>query len=331
MRTAERGENQLARIRLPRRNRHAGAALININDRCQIGEIQFRINTVHVKIQCHRHDVQIARALPVAEQSSLDAIRTREHPEFRRGDAGAAVIVRVQADDERIAVFEVAAHPFDLIRINIWHRHFHRVRQIQNHLVLRRRLPDIHDGFGNFLRIFHLGHAETFRRILEHDFRAFQAMQTIFDHLRAVHCDGFDLLFRLAEHHAPLRRRRRIIHVNDDLLRADERLHRALDQILARLHEHLEPDIIQRALFFNEPAVERKLGVRRRGKADFDFLETDFDERLKQFQFLRHVHRHGERLVAVAQIHAAPARRVREDAVGPLPVGQVDRRERTIF
>ena len=110
-----------------------------------------------------------------------------------------------------------------------------------------------------------------------------------------------------------------------------ERFDRALDQILARLHEHLEPDIVRRAVFLDEPAVEGEFGVRRRGKADFDFLEAAFYQRLEQFEFLRDVHRHGERLVAVAQIHAAPARRVGEDAVGPLPVGQADRRERTIF
>jgi len=40
---------------------------------------------------------------------------------------------------------------------------------------------------------------------------------------------------------------------------------------------------------------------------------------------------HSERLVAVAQVHAAPARRVREDAVGPLTVGQGDRGTGGIF
>ena len=54
-------------------------------------------------------------------------------------------------------------------------------------------------------------------------------------------------------------------------------------------------------------------------------------ERLEQLQFLRDIHRHGKRLVAVAQIHAAPARRVREGAVRPLAVGQDDQRERTVF
>ncbi len=119
--------------------------------------------------------------------------------------------------------------------------------------------------------------------------------------------------------------------MDDRLLRADERLDRALDQILARLHEHLQPHVIRRVAFLDEQTVEGEFRVRRGRKTDFDFLETGLHERLEQFQFLRDVHRHGERLVAVAQIHAAPARRVGEDAVGPLPFRQMNRRERTIF
>ena len=82
----------------------------------------------------------------------------------------------------------------------------------------------------------------------------------------------------------------------------------ALDQILARLHEHLEPHVVRRAVFLDEPAVEGELGVRRRREADLDFLEAALHERLEQLELLADVHRHGERLVAVAQIHAAPDR-----------------------
>ena len=67
------------------------------------------------------------------------------------------------------------------------------------------------------------------------------------------------------------------------------------------------------------------------GKPTSISLKPHLHERLEQFELLADVHRHGERLVAVAQIHAAPARRAGEDAVGPLPVRQRDRRERTIF
>ena len=80
----------------------------------------------------------------------------------------------------------------------------------------------------------------------------------------------------------------------------------ALDQILARLHEHLEPHVIRDAVLLDEPAVEGELGVGGRGEADLDLLEAALHERLKQLELLADVHRHGQRLVAVAQVHAAP-------------------------
>ena len=100
MRAAERGENQLAGVRLARRHGHAGAALINVNEQIEIREIQFRINAMLVKIQRHGHDVQIARALTVAEERALHAICAGEQAEFCRRHASAAVVVRVQRNDE---------------------------------------------------------------------------------------------------------------------------------------------------------------------------------------------------------------------------------------
>jgi hypothetical protein len=119
--------------------------------------------------------------------------------------------------------------------------------------------------------------------------------------------------------------------MNNGLLRADERFNSALNQIFTRLHEHLEPHVVRRAFFLDEPAVERELGIRCGRETNFDFLEAAFHKRLEQLKFLADVHRHGERLIAVAQIHTAPDGRVGKDAVRPLPVGQADRRERTIF
>jgi len=119
--------------------------------------------------------------------------------------------------------------------------------------------------------------------------------------------------------------------MDDGLFRADQRLHGLFYQILARLHEHLEPHVVRRTIFLDEPAVESELGVGRGREADFDFLEPDLHERLEKLELLADVHWHGERLVAVAQIHAAPARRGAQDTVGPLPPGQRDRRIRTVF
>src|SRR5699024_9311920 len=44
-------------------------------------------------------------------------------------------------------------------------------------------------------------------------------------------------------------------------------------------------------------------------EADLDLLEADFDEQLEKLQLLLQAHRDDERLVAIAQIDAAPYRR----------------------
>ena len=209
---------------------------------------------------------------PLPNKRAFDAVRAGEQAKFRRRHAGAAVVVRVQADDERIAVLDVPANPFDLIRINIGHGDFDRVRQIQNHLVLRRRLPDVHDRLGNFLGEFHFRHAETFRRILEHDFRALEPGQTVFDP-SARRCTAMALI---SSFDLPNTTRRCAGEV--ELYRwmmtffaPIKRFDGALDQILARLHEHLEPHVVRRALFLDEPAVEGELGVGRRRESRLRF------------------------------------------------------------
>ena len=163
MRTAEGGEDQFAGIRLARGDGHAGAAFIDGDQLAQMGKIQPGINAVHVEIQGHGHEVQVAGAFAVAKERALDAVRPGEQTEFRGGDAGAPVIVGVQADDEGVAVLQVAAHPLDLIGVDVGHGHLDRVGQVQNHLVFRRGLPDVHDGLGDFPGKFHFRAAETFR------------------------------------------------------------------------------------------------------------------------------------------------------------------------
>src|SRR5690606_3524165 len=55
------------------------------------------------------------------------------------------------------------------------------------------------------------------------------------------------------------------------------------------------------------------------------------EELLPHAQLALGAHRLDERLVAVAQVDAAPRRRRREHAVGPGAVGQRDRREGTVL
>ena len=134
VRAAEGGEDQFAGVRLARRHGHAGAALIHFADGVEVGEIELRVDAVHVEVQRHGDDVEIAGALAVAEERAFDAVRAGQQAQLRGRHAGAAVVVRVQADDERVAVLDVAADPLDLVGIDVRHRDLDGVRQVQDHL-----------------------------------------------------------------------------------------------------------------------------------------------------------------------------------------------------
>jgi hypothetical protein len=65
-----------------------------------VGEVQARMHALGVEVQGQRHQVDVAGALAVAEQAAFDAVGAGHHGQFGRGDGGAAVVVRVHADDE---------------------------------------------------------------------------------------------------------------------------------------------------------------------------------------------------------------------------------------
>ena len=57
-------------------------------------------------------------------------------------------------------------------------------------------------------------------------------------------------------------------------------------------------------IFLDELADEVEIGLGRRGKADLDFLEAHVAEQPEHAHLAVEIHRHDERLVAVAQVDA---------------------------
>src|SRR5258708_28948012 len=100
------------------------AFLSNSLDRTNVAKIQARINTLGIHIERHSNYIHIARTLTVTEECALYAIRTGQQAQFSAGDSRAAIIVRVQADDGRFAIAQVAAEPFDLVCMDILCRNF---------------------------------------------------------------------------------------------------------------------------------------------------------------------------------------------------------------
>ena len=110
-----------------------------------------------------------------------------------------------------------------------------------------------------------------------------------------------------------------------------DRLEAALDQLGPGLGQHLDRHIIGDQPLLDQLADESKVGLRCRGKADFDLLEAEPHQQLEHPAFAVRSHRLDQRLVPVAQVDAAPQRRAVDDPRRPAPVGQIDGRKGTVF
>jgi hypothetical protein len=137
VRAAERGEDELAGVGLARRHLHARAALVDIADGVDVAEIEPGVDAVRVEVQRDRDDVEVAGALAVAEERALDAVGAGEQAELGGGDAGAAVVVRVQRDEREVAPREVRAHPLDLVGVDVGRGVLDRGGEVEDDLVRR--------------------------------------------------------------------------------------------------------------------------------------------------------------------------------------------------
>ena len=55
---------------------------------------------MHIAIQRDGDYIQVAGAFAISEKRAFDAICPGEQPEFRGGDSGVTVVVRMQANDQ---------------------------------------------------------------------------------------------------------------------------------------------------------------------------------------------------------------------------------------
>ena len=119
--------------------------------------------------------------------------------------------------------------------------------------------------------------------------------------------------------------------MHDGVLGAADRLEGALDQFFARLGQHLDGDAVGDLVAVDQFTAEIEFGLRGGGETDFDFLEAHADQQVEHAALAIGPHGLDQRLVAVAQIDAAPDRRFDDRAARPASVGQLHRRGGSVF
>ncbi len=331
VRARERGEDQVAHVRMARVHRQLRTVFARARHVVDVREVQPRIDALRVQVERQRDQVHVAGALAVAEQAAFHAVGAGHHRQLGRRDRRAAVVVRVHGEEDRIAPRQVAMHPFDLVGVDVGRGHLHRGRQVEDDLVRGRRVPRLGDGVADLQRKVQLGAAEDLRAVLIRPLRLGHRLGDLADQLRALHGDALDAFAVGVEHRAAEHRRGRVVDVDDRAPGAAQRFHGAADQVLARLRQHLDGHVIGDVSAFDQLAHEVVVGLGGGGEGGFDFLEADLHEHLEHAHLALGVHRLEQGLVAVAQVRAHPDRRTGEGLGRPGAIGQGDRRERAVL
>jgi hypothetical protein len=124
------------------------------------------------------------------------------------------------------------------------------------------------------------------------------------------------------EDHPPLQGAGGVVEVHDGLLGAAQGLEGALDQLVAGLREHLDRDVVGDQVVLDELPDEVEVGLAGRREADLDLLVAHLDQEFEHPPLAVGRHRVDEGLVAVAEVHRAPARSDGRDLLRPGAVGQ---------
>ncbi|MCY1433865.1 hypothetical protein D9M71_499050 [compost metagenome] len=237
----------------------------------------------------------------------------------------------VQADQHAVAAADVAAEPFDLVGVDVRGSDFHGGRQVEDDLVLRGRLPYVEHGVTDLHGELQFGGGEDLRRVLEGPLGFRLLGGQLLDQLGGVHGDIDHALLVLVEDDAAERRCSGVVDVDDGLLRPAQGLEGTGDQVFTGLGQHLDGHVVRNAVVFDQVADEVEVGFGSGGEGHLDLLQAHFDQGFEETQLLRRVHRLDQRLVAVAQVGAAPDRHFGDGLGRPGTVRQVDGREGAVL
>ncbi len=167
----------------------------------------------------------------------------------------------VQAHQHAVAAADVAAEPFDLVGVDVRRGDLNGGRQIEDHLVLRGRLPDVQHGVTDLHGKVQLGGGENFRRVLEGPLGFGLFGGQLLDQFGSVDGDIGHALLVLLEDDAAEARCGRVVNVNDRLLGATHGLEGALDQVGTRLGQHLNGDVIRDVAILDQGAHKVEIGL----------------------------------------------------------------------
>ena len=306
MAARERGVDEIAAVRMAFGYRQLVAVLDGAPDLVDVGEVDLRVDAAGEQVQPQRDDADVAGALTVAEQAALDPVSAGLVAQFGCRNSCSAVVVRVQAQDDRIARVQMPVHPLDRVGVDVRRRHLDGGGQVHDQRHIGGRLDDVCDRVADVDGVLQLGSGVGLRAVLVAPQRARVLLGFLDALARAVGCDGLHRFPIGAEYHAALQDRRRVVEVHDRARRAFTRQERAFDQLGPTLRQHLDGDVVGDGALGDDLADEVEVGLARRREADLDLLVAHADQEIEHAPLAGRAHRVDQRLVAVAQVDRAP-------------------------
>ena len=280
VRARERGVDELAGVRMARVDRQLVARLDDRLRLVDLREVEPGIDALGEEVQRQRHEVDVAGALAVSEERPLDALGARHQPELGGRDGGAAVVVRVDAEDDLVARGDVALEPLEPVRVDVRREGLDGRRQVDDHPLLARRPPLGDHRLADLERVVVFGAVEALGRVLELDLGR-RLPGELPAERGAAHREPRDPVLVEPEHDPPLGLRGRVVEVHDRAPGAVDRLVGALDQLRPRLGEHGDRRVRRDQVLLDEPAHEVEVGLRRRREADLDLLDPEPHEQVE--------------------------------------------------
>jgi hypothetical protein len=183
----------------------------------------------------------------------------RPRPPCRGRCAGAA-------RRRRVAPVEVADHPLDRVGVDVRGDHLDRRRQVDDHLVVGRRVDDLDDLVADPHGEVELGAGVGLRGVLVEDVGLRDGLLELAAQPRALDGDVDDALL------GPGRRRRGAAGSRSSCrsgrwpLGAADRVEGALDEVVAALGEHLDGHVVGDVAAVDELAAEVEVGLLALGK-----------------------------------------------------------------
>ena len=312
------GVHQVPRIRLTGMHGQASAVLDGSTHMIDVVEVQLWVNALGVEVQGQRHQINVSGTFSMPEQAALHPVGPGHLSQFRGGDSGSPIVVRVQRDRHELPVFDVAAEVLDLVSVGVRGGALDRGRQVEDDLAVVVRLPNLRDGIAHLDGEIGRGLGEDLGAVLISELDLPQVLFRIFhDHFGASRGQAHALGLIDAKDHPPEQLSGRVVHVDGGAMRPDQGLGGPGDQVLPGLGQHRNGYILGNVSAGDELSDEIEIGLGGRREPDLDLLVAQLNEQLEHPHLAVWGHRIDESLVSVAQVGRQPAGRFGDAFGGP--------------